>query len=125
MPAGAAAGKVEQGGIARRVDPGVDERGTVPAERRGERGRERFPVVGRCRRGSHGLRGIGERGTAVADGLVSALARRPLLDLDQAQRGVIEHDHDHPQPEPDRGLDFHQRHAEPAVPGESDHRHSG
>ena len=46
-----------------------------------------------------------------------------LLDLDQAQRGVVEHDHDHPQPEPDRGLDFHQRHAEPAVPGERDDRH--
>jgi transposase InsO family protein len=125
MPAGRAAGQVQQSGVACRIDLGVDERGTVTGEGLGERGGERRAVADRCRRSAHRLGGRGERGLAIADGLVAALARRALLDLDQAQRGVVEHDHDHPQPEPDRGLDFHQRHAEPAVPGERDHRRAG
>ena len=45
-----------------------------------------------------------------------------LLDLDQAQRGVVEDDHHDAQTVPDGGLHLHQRHPEAAVAGEGDDR---
>ena len=59
----------------------------------------------------------------VADCFAAALPGWFLLELDQAERGVVEDDHDDLQGQPDGRLDLGQRHPQAAVPGERHHRH--
>ena len=109
-------------GIAGRVDAGVDHGGAGPGQRVRQR-RGQVPFAGhRGARGAHRGRGGRERDRAVPDRLLAALPGRALLDLDQAERGVVEDDHDDPQRQPDGRLDLGQRHAQAAVAGEREHR---
>ena len=110
----------EHGGVARRVDDGVDQVRPLLVERGIERLREARPIAHATGGNADSSRDAREVRVAIAHGSLSPMPDGRLLDADQAERAVVEDHHRDREPQAGDRLELGHGHAEPAVPDEAD-----